>query len=380
MIGAIIGDLAAWTWEHAHDVFYPQLLSDKAVLSEFGLSVLATADALDSNAIINNEDYRDYILPWFRITNDDVVCLSAEAHNWFIKQEYDYKSLAQGVAVVRTIPCAWYQSGDIVNCSLFFEHTIEKEEWYAMQFLRKMIYLLRNGHTKDEVYAELGNIFKGCRHDWDWKNQETMIPYVLRAWDAFYKAYDFGSALHNAMRMQGNKRLLGTLTGAIAEAMYGCRSYFIKKKYAKEGEFAKEIILPDKTSAQYQDTISKIHKQKERVRVFFPKNDAATNVELHKWVPVQHKGKHISPEIRRRIIKAFHPSWDYRYGFYLDNGWIYNYRSGFIHSRFQLAEDSNGNFSIVNVQSCDNYQSWRLALEETMYPIEYRWDWVSGET
>lgn len=51
MIGTIIGDLAAWTWENDHEKFYPSLISEKALLSEFGLSVLATADALDYKSI-----------------------------------------------------------------------------------------------------------------------------------------------------------------------------------------------------------------------------------------------------------------------------------------------------------------------------------------
>ena len=29
MIGAIIGDLAAWTWENDHEKFYPFLISEK---------------------------------------------------------------------------------------------------------------------------------------------------------------------------------------------------------------------------------------------------------------------------------------------------------------------------------------------------------------
>lgn len=28
MTGTIIGDLAAWTWEHDHDKFYPLLVSE----------------------------------------------------------------------------------------------------------------------------------------------------------------------------------------------------------------------------------------------------------------------------------------------------------------------------------------------------------------
>ena len=35
MIGAIIGDLAAWTWENNHEKFYPSLISEKALLFEF---------------------------------------------------------------------------------------------------------------------------------------------------------------------------------------------------------------------------------------------------------------------------------------------------------------------------------------------------------
>lgn len=56
MIGAIIGDLAAWTWENDHEKFYPSFISEKALLSEYGLSVLATADALDFNLFMNEAE------------------------------------------------------------------------------------------------------------------------------------------------------------------------------------------------------------------------------------------------------------------------------------------------------------------------------------
>jgi len=69
MIGAIIGDLAAWTWENDHEKFYPSLISEKALLSEYGLSVLATADALDYNLFMNETEYQEYIRPWFRVIN-----------------------------------------------------------------------------------------------------------------------------------------------------------------------------------------------------------------------------------------------------------------------------------------------------------------------
>ncbi len=37
MIGAVIGDLAAWTWEHDITCFYERLVSPDARLSGYGL-------------------------------------------------------------------------------------------------------------------------------------------------------------------------------------------------------------------------------------------------------------------------------------------------------------------------------------------------------
>lgn len=76
MIGAIVGDLAAWTQENDHEKFYTSLISEKALLSEFGLSVLATADALDYNLFMNEAEYKEYIRSWFRVVTNDVVCYS----------------------------------------------------------------------------------------------------------------------------------------------------------------------------------------------------------------------------------------------------------------------------------------------------------------
>lgn len=72
-----------------HEKFYPSLISEKALLSEFGLSVLATADALDFNLFMNEAEYQEYIRPWFRVVNDDVVCYSEGVKEWNEKQDYN---------------------------------------------------------------------------------------------------------------------------------------------------------------------------------------------------------------------------------------------------------------------------------------------------
>jgi hypothetical protein len=116
---------------------------------------------------MNEAEYQEYIRPWFRVINDDVVSYSEDAKEWIEKQNfnYDYNSMTIGISLVRVIPCAWYQENDKNNCNLIFEHHLEKEEGYSVQFLREIIFS-ENGKTKDEVYTELGDVFKGCRHDW----------------------------------------------------------------------------------------------------------------------------------------------------------------------------------------------------------------------
>ena len=44
MLGAIIGDLAAWTWENDHTSFYPQLVSQEAELSDYAHALLVTCN------------------------------------------------------------------------------------------------------------------------------------------------------------------------------------------------------------------------------------------------------------------------------------------------------------------------------------------------
>lgn len=68
------------------------MISEKALLSEFGLSVLATADALDYNLFMNKAEYKEYIRPWFRVVNDDVICYSEEVKEWIENLSFIFRS------------------------------------------------------------------------------------------------------------------------------------------------------------------------------------------------------------------------------------------------------------------------------------------------
>ena len=80
---------------------------------------------------------------------------------------------------------------------------------------------------------------------------------------AFYDSFDYGSALHNAMKLPGDRHLNAIIVGALADAMYGCDMYLVKKKYGEtshlniEKMIDKDIIESWKemlTSSPYRDT------------------------------------------------------------------------------------------------------------------------------
>lgn len=62
------------------------------MLSEFGLSVLATADALDYNLFMNEAEYKEYIRSWFRVVTNDVVCYSEEVKEWIENLSFIFRS------------------------------------------------------------------------------------------------------------------------------------------------------------------------------------------------------------------------------------------------------------------------------------------------
>jgi hypothetical protein len=314
--------------------------------------------------------------------------------NLFISQEQLCKELDRlpierelGDKLMQSIVYAWFAEAeeDLNEHACYDERYHDtKDEFYAMKHLMRIIYLLRNGFTKDETFQQIGEEFKYARHHYQWwsdTEEHRLECYVLRAWDAFYKSFDFGSALHNATKMAGDVRLNCVLTGAIADAMYGCNYYYKKLKYCPDHDTHYYLSMPDSLGAKFKDHLMAICKQREWVKAFFPKNDAMTNVERHSFTPVENPlaDKCISKELRRRILKAFQTGWECRFGFYLDNGWIYVYRSHSLLGRFQLKLVSESEYRIVNLQQSDDDHSIVDCLREgALYTVEHCWEREAG--
>lgn len=354
MIGAFIGDLASWTWTNDHDKFYPQLFSDVAQRSVYSDVMLFTAKTLIENPNISRDGFMRMHQCYFGIGDANT------------NAEYD---------LLRSIVIGWmYDEDAIPNAINTYCLRDEKEEVYASNFMANLIYKLRNGATKkDAAQVEFCGTFRSFTKEEHWKTGGGVLGYLVRAWMSFYDAFDFGSAIHNAVKKPGNQSLNCILTGALADAMYGCEEYFVKKKF-EGGRYIERLDFVD--SSLYDVHYSK--------RTFFPKNNARTNVERHYWydAPCPFSDKVITPELKRRITKAFYTGWEDRFGFYLDDGWFYVYRSFILLSRFQLKEVADGTYRIVNYQKSDESKQYDLndtAIDCAMYSVEHNWGLVSGE-
>ena len=372
MKGLIIGDLAAWTWQNDRNVFYCQLVSDKAVLSEFGATAIAMVEPIWNGKEITTDYFhghlQNYLSNQIELSDDLEIMPS-------------YNNQVGNLIDILYAVCGW--SGDCqedtmdrakkINTSL----NMGKEAFYASMILPQLIWLLRNGYSKKDAIQKEWSF--NTILDWD-KSSDGPLGAITRAWDAFYRAFDFTSTIHSAVKSPVNPRLTACIAGALAEAMYGCEMGFLKKKYTSGTTF--QIQLPEDIQKRYQYELAVINQHERKLKVFFPKNNARTNVERHIWKPVEniYADKKISYELRRRILKAFYTSFDDRYGFYLDDGWVYVYRSFHVLCRFKLVKDKSGvDFRIIRLERSEEEFDYKTALLEAMYSVVHRWYLVSDE-
>ena len=341
MLGAIAGDLAAWTYENDRERFYASLTSTAAVLSPLGKMAYDVA--------VWSLDRKD----------DDRISVP-------FKREYTPLGCAEELICCATLAWADDHPGGLINTGhdLFYD---DKEGMYAGRIIIYLIRNLKQGTSKEEVLKEgFGKVFSDLKKHWEWqkvKPEDGLLIYLMRAWDCFEKAWDFTSAIHNAARWENvDRHLLCCLSGALAEAMYGCEYRLLKKQYG--GNWYSYIEYPADIAAD----IHRIHDTQFKDRVFFPKNSALTNVEKHLWSAYSSKfeGMKITAELKSAILRAFYTGWDDRYGFYLDNGWIYTYRSGCLLSRFRIIPEGDG-FSIVYLQHPEEpHVEADIAIEEAL--------------
>ena len=313
MTGAIIGDLAAWTWENEHEKFYPSLVAENAQKSRYSDVILFASDTLLNNPGISRNEFMRLYLCYFG--------------------DKDHETTSR-YALLCSIVVGWlYERDKISEAVHSFCLSDEKEALYACHFMAHLICELRHGSTKKEA-----------------------------------------AQIHNAINQPGDRTLNCILAGALADAMYGSENYFVKEKYEGGGFINRPEYLDWSVCDKYR-----------KMRTFFPKNNARTNVERHTWknTPCPFSDQVISKELKYRILKAFYTGWEDRYGFYLDDGWIYVYRSFVLLARFQLKELGDGTYRIINYQKNEKtiqIDEGDIAINCAMHTVEHRWDLVSDKS
>lgn len=356
MLGAIIGDLAAWTWENDHEAFYPRLVSDKAKLSEYGLSVLAYAPVITRGG---KPDWRIYGKDYNRklfTDNRDCADVSTLWSRWIANDDLVIPYEVKRPLVTAAIVCAgWVDNSREVALDWVRGFHCGKQEYYAAQ-ISEVIASLLDGKTKKEA-ADNFAIPNFTAPEY--------LYYIQLAWDCFANSWDFTSAIHNAMKCKDDKHLAAVLTGAIAEAMYGCGNILLKKKYCPDGETLRQIEFPSAVSNSNAETFGFLHGFTQQRRRFYPKNEALTYVEWHRWQEVENLYHGVFTEEQyKRILLSAPTGWDCRYGLYLDDGWIYVYRSCNLLGRLTL-ERNDRDWHIDRVQLSGEHplQEFWLALD-----------------
>lgn len=128
MLGAMIGDLAVWTYEHDRECFWLHLVSNEAKVSEFGLSVIATTAMLRQDIKWPTERAARFTRHFFRIFYTDVTELSHVALEWSTCQDVIYQTTSFGICLMRMATCSFF---DEPYNDLLFEKRCDDEDRYA---------------------------------------------------------------------------------------------------------------------------------------------------------------------------------------------------------------------------------------------------------
>ena len=372
MLGGIIGDLAAWTWQNDKSVFYDKLMSEEAKLSEYGAMILAMVNSVfyySESTPIDPYKVASFLPQELR----DEMPISNSISEWLVNDRlYDYPNKSFPLndikrALATTYSLTGWANETATGASeqarkIAIQFQIEKADFYAIQCLPKLIWGLRKGLSKEAALLTLDEHIRNLTTNLKYRADDDALGVVVRAWDAFYRSYDFTSTIYCAVKSPINPHLTAAIAGEFAEAMYGCELGFLKKKYSDNPVFV--ISLPRRIKVSHQDKIDFL-KEKTNVEKK-KKNCAMTNVERHNWISVQSKfeGKTFDKTFYETLKKAFYTDWDNRYGLYLDDGWFYVYRSYVLICRFKVIQESENHFSVANIQSSNEDVSYEIALEE----------------
>lgn len=344
MVGAFIGDLAAWTYEHEPDVFEHYLVSDDAMPSGFMINMTCASELLlnlRSWGYKTPESYQSFF------QNDDAIAILLQA-----------------------ITVAWVFHSDKVTQKVLQSYVRfhNQDEQVCSSLLAKVIYAMRNRATKEEALQLEFNEKPIHNYIEESKSENSLCGSFARAWAVFQEAEDFGKAIELAMTLPGERHLNAILVGSIADSMYDCK-YFHPED---EGSFCGLPISWEKTSMCVTKNILKMHSEG---RSFRGKNGVSIHLPHSGW----RAGTNPLDGVRfteRQVesILMSHP-------FYYDNGWVY-ITEPYVICKFNLLKEKEYLYKIgeckinINESSLVAEQAFLKAFD---YYVNPTWEKEEGE-
>ena len=193
MKGAIIGDLAAWTWEHDKDAFNRMLVSNEAKLSEYGAIAFVNSTSTPQEIteqmryILENEAPIDSILcKWLQHPSDYSV------RNYPI--DYIKKTLAIPYAFTGWVGNSADEASE-KSTRIACNYEITKQDFYAIQTLPKLIWNIRNGMSKNEALTAIGSPLDRITSNVKYGKEDDLLGAIVRGWEIFYGCEDFTSTI-----------------------------------------------------------------------------------------------------------------------------------------------------------------------------------------
>lgn len=187
MLGAVFGDLAAWTWEHDRECFYRKLVSDDASLSGYGLLPIVLWKTIHERGLIHKS--RLYVTIGKALMHARPAGIDIP-ESWRIWGMCEYDRPIPFDLKIALIMSTVIDSGYLSEkrqrelnwCSFF--HGGEQEYYASM--LMTILRRLNEGATKDESVVGIPepafNYYpSGKEHSW-----HDLLEYITFAWRCFY--------------------------------------------------------------------------------------------------------------------------------------------------------------------------------------------------
>ncbi len=184
MYGAIIGDLAAWTWQHNKEAFYKKLIAEEAPLSEYGATMIAMAKPIFEHQKIGFETLDQMLFGYLWYGTD----ISNDVKEWIIHHMpcMPFNKVRLIVNIMNALIGWSAESADNAKeraRKLVCAFELDKEDYYAAWTLPKLIWALRHGMSKNEALDTImdfgGDMFVFSPRYTDDIHRITGLPCVI---------------------------------------------------------------------------------------------------------------------------------------------------------------------------------------------------------